>query len=75
MTSHGKKMIAPIIIALSLISYYIIVLAIMIRLALPGLVRIAVAVGSLGISVALIWVLIDRIKEIRKGEEDDLSKY
>ena len=39
----------------------------------PVLILLAVPLGALG--VGMIWVLITRIREIDKGEEDDLSNY
>jgi hypothetical protein len=38
-------------------------------------VKIMVLVVSVIITVLLVAVLIERIKEISKGEEDDLGKY
>jgi hypothetical protein len=39
----------------------------------PLLFLLAVPLAALG--VGMIWVLITRIREIDKGEEDDLSNY
>ena len=71
-----KKMIAPMVITLVIVSYYIgfaCVLA-----PVPDIPLIAKLLGAL-IPLAFvgvgIYVLIERIKEIKNGEEDDLSKY
>lgn len=70
-----KKIIAPIIITCLLILYFIFWILGIINI--PDLLGIKV----LGIIIPLafigvsIFVLIERIKEIRSGEEDDLSKY
>lgn len=73
---HWKKMVAPIIVAIIIVLYYIGIALFMI--AIPGspvVFRILVAVVSLILTAVMIGVLISRIKEIRGGEEDDLSKY
>ena len=38
-------------------------------------VEVLLAVITAALTGTLIYVLIQRIKEIRSGEEDDLSKY
>lgn len=70
-----KKIIAPIIITCILILYFI--------FWISGIINIPDTLGVkvIGIIVPLtfigvsIFVLIERVKEIRSGEEDDLSKY
>ena len=75
MTSHLAKMMAPLMIVLVFISYYITLAWTMINFDFSILIKIVIVLGSIAVSLMLIWVLIDSIKEIRKGEEDDLSKY
>ena len=75
MNLHVRKMIAPIIIIICLVSYYLILLYIMLKLKLPTLFNIGIIGITVIVTFILIWVLIDRIKEIRRGEEDDLSQY
>ena len=75
MNIHKRKMVAPIIIVISLASYYLIMTLIVLKLHLPALLNIGLISFSIIVSLILIWVLIDRIKEIRGGEEDDLGKY
>lgn len=73
---HGKKMIAPIIIAVLFIGYlavYIYLLFFAAAMTTPALILLAVPLSALG--VGMIWALITRIREIDKGEEDDLSNY
>ena len=73
---HGKKMIAPIVIAVLFVGYlavYIYMLFFTAALTKPWLFLLAVPLAALG--VGMIWVLITRIREIDKGEEDDLSNY
>lgn len=73
---HRKKMIAPIVIAVLFVGYlalYIYMLFFAAAVTKPVLFLLAVPLAALG--VGMIWVLITRIREIDKGEEDDLSNY
>jgi hypothetical protein len=77
MKKNTKKMIAPIVVAVVSGLYYAGIIAGIARdiIALPPAIKVialAAPVVVIGISV---YVLIERIKEIRSGEEDDLSKY
>ena len=74
MNKHGKKMIAPIIITLITVLYYVIYFCFVIAL-LDGLGKLLLGLLPLLLSAIMIAVCIERIKEIKKGEEDDLSKY
>jgi len=74
MDSHKKKMIAPIVVTVLLVLYYVVYFGILISL-LEGLWKWAFGLIPLAFSILLVKVCIDRIKEIRKGEEDDISKY
>ena len=71
-----KKMVAPVIItiilSLILISY---IVGCFFLTIIPLPVRLAgmlIPAALLGVSV---YVLAERIREIRSGEEDDLSQY
>ena len=75
MTNHTKKMIAPIVIVLCITLYFISVIYALIKYNLPDLVKIIVIILSILVTLLLISVLAERIKEIREGEEDDLGKY
>lgn len=74
MNKHGKKMIAPIIITVITVLYYVIYFGFAIAL-LDGLGKLLLGLLPLLLSAIMIAVCIERIKEIKKGEEDDLSKY
>ena len=76
MHEHTRKLIAPIVITALIVLY------------LAGYIVVALTTGwlplwavVLGIAVPLcvmgvmVFVLVERIKEIRSGEEDDLSQY
>ena len=73
---HWKKMAAPIIVALIVVLYYIGIAVLMIVMpGIPAIFRILMIVVPLILAAVMIGVLISRIKEIKGGEEDDLSKY
>ena len=75
MANHGKKIIVPIVVTTCLLSYSIAVIAGLFIVNLPNIIIIIVVVISVIVAVVLIFVMIERIKEIMKGEEDDLGKY
>ena len=73
---YWKKMIAPIVIALVIILYYVgIAVFFMTIPVIPAIVRILMVVIPLILAAVMLGVLISRIKEIQGGEEDDLSQY
>ena len=73
---HRKKMAAPIIIAVLLILWYIgMAIACFCIPEIPFIFKILMAIIPAAISGIISFVLAERIKEIRSGEEDDLSKY
>lgn len=70
-----KKLIAPIIITVVLVCLlllYLIVFALVPGPIAMRVIGIAVFLALIGVSV---FVLVERIKEVRSGEEDDLSQY
>lgn len=76
MQKHTKKMIAPIIITICFVLYYVGIAALFIVVDdMPEIIRLILVLITLLLSGVMIAVLISRIKEIRSGEEDDLSKY
>lgn len=73
---RGRRMIAPIVIVVLLGLYYIaFTLACFLIPGMPLAARLIFGLLPLAVVGVLIYVLIERIKEIRSGEEDDLSKY
>ena len=72
---HRNKMIAPIIITAIIILYYVIYFGVCVLIPVPLIVKLLFGIIPLLLSGVCIYVLIERIKEIRSGEEDDLSKY
>jgi len=74
--NHGKKMVAPVIIAAVVVLYYIgIALLFMTVSGIPLIARTLMIVIPLLLSAVMIGVLVSRIREIKGGEEDDLSQY
>ena len=69
-------MIAPVVIV-ALISIYYIAIGVIFSYmyGVPMLAKIIALVVPALLSGVAITVLIQRIKEIKKGEDDDLSKY
>jgi len=74
LNAHKKKIIAPIIITAILILYYITYFGFLISL-LNGIWQYVLGIIPLVLSGIMIYVCIERINEIQKGEEDDISKY
>ncbi len=74
MKTHKKKMIAPIVISVIIILYYVVYFGILIAL-LDGIWKWLLGIIPLVLSAVMLKVCIERINEIKKGEEDDLSKY
>ena len=74
MNPHRKKMIAPIVVSVIMILYYVVYFGFLITL-LPGIWKYVSGIIPFVFSVLILKVCIERINEIRKGEEDDISKY
>ena len=69
-----KKMVAPILVTVILVLYYVVYFGFLITLV-NGIWKYALVIIPLVFSIVMIRVCIERIEEIKKGEEDDLSKY
>ncbi len=69
-----NKIIAPIIISAIIITYYVIYFVFLMTL-IDGVLKYLLGIIPLVFAVVMIKVCVDRIREIKKGEEDDLSKY
>ena len=74
MKSHNRKMIAPIVITVIMILYYVVYFGFLISM-LDGVWKYLLGIIPLALAILMIAVCIERIREIKKGEEDDLSKY
>ena len=63
-------MIAPILITALVIAYYGLFFRILVHVT-AGLVRVLLGIVPLALAGTMIYVCIQRIKEIRSGEEDE----
>ncbi len=72
---HWKKIIAPVIITVLLGIYLLIYAGILMSAISDWRMKLLAGIIPLALFGASIYVLYERIKEIRSGEEDDLSKY
>ena len=71
----AKKMVAPVIITVLLVIWLLLYAAACVFVPFPivyKLAGIAVILSLIGVAV---YVLLERIEEIRSGVEDDLSQY
>ena len=68
-------MIAPIVITILFLIYLVVyvILVVMAAQFQPFMLLLAIPLAVLGIG--MVYVLLTRIREIRSGEEDDLSNY
>lgn len=69
------KLVAPIIVTIILVSYFIGFLILCLNQAMPPAVQLIGGIICLALIGVTIFVVSQRIQEIRSGEEDDLSKY
>lgn len=74
MKSHREKMMAPIVISVIVVLYYVAYFGFLISI-LEGIWKYVLGIVPLALSAVMVKVCIERIHEIKKGEEDDLSKY
>ena len=74
MKSHKRKILAPIIISVIIVLYYVVYFGILTAL-IDGIWKWLLGIIPLALSAVMLKVCIERINEIKKGEEDDLSKY
>ena len=70
-----KKYIVPIIISVLVLIYLVIYFTLIIATIESMFIKIIIGILPVIFAGAMIFVLIERIKEIRSGEEDDLGKY
>ena len=74
MNSHKRKMIVPIIVSVIIILYFIVYFGFLMHL-IDGVWKYLFGIFPVIFSVLMVKVCIERIQEIKKGEEDDISKY
>ena len=74
MSQKGKKMVAPVVVTVIMVLYYIVYFGFLLSL-LDGIWKYALGIVPLAFCGVMIGVCVERLKEIKKGEEDDLSQY
>ena len=74
MNDKKKQFLAPIVVTVLMVAYYVVYFGFLIAL-LPGIWKFVLGIAPLALSAVMVKVCIERIQEIKKGEEDDLSKY
>ena len=67
MKDKKKKIIAPIIVTVLMIAYYVVYFGFLMSL-LSGITKYALGILPLGFSIVMIKVCIERIQEIKKGD-------
>ena len=72
---HRKKMIAPVIVTVLFMACLLIYGVLVAGAAAFSPVMLIFAIPLIALATAMICVLRDRIQEIKRGEEDDLSNY
>lgn len=76
MKKKTKKLIAPIITTILIALYFICYMWIGLSISeIPLIMKIVLLVFPIGLIVLSVYMLFERIDEIKGGEEDDLSKY
>lgn len=74
MSSHKKKIAVPIIVSVIVILYCIVYFGFLMAL-IGGVWKYVLAIVPVALAAVMVKVCAERIKEVRKGEEDDLSQY
>ena len=74
MDPQKKRFVAPIIVTVLMVLYYIVYFGFLITLV-SGIWKYVFGIFPFVLSVVMIKVCIERIQEIKKGEENDLSQY
>ena len=69
-----KKIIAPIIVTIIIIIYYIAYFGLLFTF-LNGIWKYIFGIFPVLFSCIMVKVCVERIKEIKEGEEDDISQY
>ena len=69
-----KKMLAPILITIIVVLYFVVYFGFLITM-LDGILKYAFGIIPALFAVIMVKVCIERINEIKKGEEDDISEY
>ena len=74
MKTHRQKMIAPIVVTAILVVYYAVYFALLMGVV-DGVMKYILGLIPLALGVMIVRVCVERIHEIRGGEEDDHGQY
>ena len=73
---HTKKLIAPIIITVLVVCYFVFYISVGLFITdVPSIVKILMLIIPIGLAILSVYMLIERIREIKGGEYDDIGKY
>jgi len=75
MDQQEKKIIAPVVIGIGLLVYFCGIILVALLLPIPWWIKLPGGVLFLIPAGMILFVMIERVKEIRSGEEDDLNNY
>ena len=75
MEKHGRKMVAPLIITVCVLVYLAFYFLSLIDQVRAPVLKLLLAVVPVLLGAAMIGVCVQRIREIKGGEEDDLGQY
>ncbi|MCR3922771.1 MAG: hypothetical protein NUK65_09690 [Firmicutes bacterium] len=75
MKKKVRKLIAPVIITCLVVTYFSFFLVMTVLQYMELWIKLLAMLFPLGFIGVSVFVLLERIKEVRSGEEDDLSKY
>ena len=68
------KMIVPMVITLLMIAFEIFYFVLLVSV-LKGVMKYVLGIVPVALAVMMICVCVERMREIRKGEEDDIGQY
>lgn len=74
MDPQKKQFVAPVIVTVLMVLYYVVYFGFLITL-ISGIWKYVFGIFPFALSIVMIKVCIERIQEIKKGEENDLSQY
>jgi len=74
MDPRNKRIIVPIVVSVIFILYFVLYFGLLITL-LQGIWKYLLGVLPLALAAVMVKVCVERIHEIREGEEDDLGQY
>ena len=76
MKKTTKKLLAPIIITVAVVLYFAFYMSIGFYISgMPGFIKFLIFTIPACFIILIVYMLFERIKEVKGGEEDDLSKY